>query len=139
MNMEIDGKKITIDGRIPRIARLAEEWFDDVENPEVLIDSLRGDGRRADILTFWQRLPDTEPKYSYCMELDSIAALPIRDFSFWWEKQINAAARNKVRKAQKRDIVVRLTDFDNELVQGITKLRSGKDGLFCTMERTLKR
>jgi hypothetical protein len=122
MNMEIDGKKITMDGRIPRIARLAEEWFEDVENPEVLIDSLRRDGRRADILTFWQRLPDTEPKYSYCMELDSIAALPIRDFSFWWEKQINAAARNKVRKAQKKDIVVRLTDFDNELVQGITSI-----------------
>ncbi|HEU0049680.1 MAG TPA: hypothetical protein VFQ43_18985 [Nitrososphaera sp.] len=122
LNMEIDGKKIIIDGKIPRIARLAEEWFEDVENPEVLIDSLRGGERRADILTFWQRLPDTAPKYSYCMEPDSIAALPIRDFSFWWEKQIDGAARNKVRKAEKKGIVVRLTDFDDELVRGITSI-----------------
>src|SRR5437899_1904641 len=122
MNMDIAGKKIIIDGKIPRIAKLADEWFEDVGNPEVLIDSLRGGERRADILTFWQRLPDTEPQYSYWMEPDSIAALPIKSYSFWWDKQIDGAARNKVRKAQKKGVVVRLTSFDDELVRGITAI-----------------
>lgn len=120
--MEADDKKIVIDGKIPRIARLAEEWFEDVQNPEALINSLRESNRRADILTFWQRLPDTQPKYSYCMELDSIAALPIKNFPFWWERQINGAVRNKVKKAQKKGVVVRLTDFDDQLVQGMTSI-----------------
>ena len=43
--MEINGKSILIEGKIPRIAKLdpwfQQEWFEDVENPEVLIDALR--------------------------------------------------------------------------------------------------
>jgi hypothetical protein len=56
------------------------------------------------------------------MELDSIAALPIKSYSFWWEKQIERTARNKVRKAQKNGVVVRWTDFDDRLVHGMTSI-----------------
>lgn len=120
--MEVSGNRIVIEGKVPRIARPEEEWFEDVENPETLIDALRKTKRVADVLTFWQRLPDIEPKYSYNMEPDSIAALPIKSYSFWWEKQIDGAARNKVRKAQKKGVVVRLTNFDDRLVQGMTSI-----------------
>jgi Acetyltransferase (GNAT) domain len=120
--MKVSGKRIIIEGKVPRIARPEEEWFEDVENPEMLIDALRKTKRVPDVLTFWQRLPDMEPKYSYNMEPDSIAALPIKSYSFWWEKQIDGAARNKVRKAQKKGVVVRLTNFDDRLVQGMTSI-----------------
>ena len=76
--MEVNGKRILIEGEIPRIARLEQEWYEDVEDPRTLINQLSKSEPRPDILTFWQRLPDTEPKYSYRMELDSIAALPTR-------------------------------------------------------------
>ena len=121
-HIEINGTRITIEGRVPRIARPEQEWFEDVENPEILIDALCEVKHRPDILTFWQRLPEVEPKYSYSMEPDSIAALPIKSYSFWWEKQIDPAARNKVRKAQKKGVVVRLTNFDDTLVQGMTSI-----------------
>jgi hypothetical protein len=111
-----------IEGRVPRIARPEQEWFEDLEDPEMLINALRRTKRRPDILTFWQRLPDLVPRYSYTIEPDSIAALPINSYSFWWEKQIAASARNKVRKAQKRGVVVRLTSFDDALVQGMTSI-----------------
>jgi len=120
--MKIDGKKIIIEGKIPRIARTEQEWFEDVENPEMLIDALRRAKRGADILTFWQRLPDLEPKYSYKMERDAIAALPIKTYAFWWEKQIDASARNKVRKADKKGITVKLASFDDHLVEGMTSI-----------------
>ena len=119
--MEIHGKKIVVEGKLPRIARPEEEWFDDVEHPEPLIDTLK-EQIDADILTFWQRLPELEPKYSYMMEFDPIAALPITTYSNWWEKQINSAARNKVRKAQKKGIVVRTATFDDETIKGITAI-----------------
>jgi len=124
--MEINGKTILIEGKIPRIAKLdswfQQEWFEDVENPEVLIDALRKSKHHPDILTFWQRLPDTEPKYSYPMELDSIAALPIKSYSFWWEKQIERKARNKIRKAQKNGVIVKPATFDDSFVRGITSI-----------------
>jgi len=110
--MEINGKRMTIEGKVLRIAKLApwfqQEWFEDIENPEMLIDALQKSRDCPDILTFWQRLPDTEPRYPYQMERDSIAALPIKSYSFWWEKQIERKARNKVRKAQKNGVIVAL-------------------------------
>jgi hypothetical protein len=124
--MEINGKRIIIEGKVLRIARLdawfQQEWFEDVENPEMLIDALQRTKGCPDILTFWQRLPDTEPKYSYTMEPDSIAALPIKSYSFWWENQIDRAARNKVRKAEKKGVIVKPARFDDRFVQGMTSI-----------------
>jgi len=120
--MEVDGKRILIEGEIPRIARLEQEWYEDVEDPRTLINQLCKSEPRPDILTFWQRLPDTEPKYSYRMELDSIAALPIKSYSLWWEKQIDRKARNKIRKAQKNGVVVKPVTFDDRFVRGITSI-----------------
>jgi hypothetical protein len=124
--MEINGKRIMVEGKILRIARPhaspQQEWCEDVENPEMLIDSLRKTKYCPDILTFWQRLPDTEPKYSYAMERDSIAALPIKSYSYWWEKQIDRATRNKARKAEKKGVIVKPATFDDRFIQGMTSI-----------------
>jgi GNAT acetyltransferase-like protein len=120
--MEVDGKRILIEGEIPRIARLEQEWYEDVEDPKTLITQLCNSEARPDILTFWQRLPDTEPKYSYLMEADSIAALPIKSYSSWWENQIDRKTRNKIRKAQKNGIIVKPASFDDAFVRGITSI-----------------
>jgi hypothetical protein len=124
--MKINGTRIVIEGKVLRIAKLdpwfQQEWFEDVENPEVLIDALQKSKDRPDILTFWQRLPDTEPRYPYQMERHSIAALPIKSYSSWWEKQIDRKARNKVRKAQKNGVVVKPAAFDDSFVRGMTSI-----------------
>jgi len=124
--MEINGARIMIEGKVLRVARPhaceQQEWFEDVENPEVLIEALQKSKDRPDILTFWQRLPDTEPRYPYQMERHSIAALPIKSYSFWWEKQIDRKARNKVRKAQKNGVLVKPATFDDRFVRGMTSI-----------------
>ena len=124
--MEINGERIMIEGKILRIAKPhawpQQEWFEDVENPEVLIGALQKTKHCPDILTFWQRLPDTQPKYSYAMELDSIAALPIKSYSYWWEKQIDRTARNKARKAEKKGVIVKPATFDDRFIQGMTSI-----------------
>jgi hypothetical protein len=101
---------------------LEDDWYEDVNDPAPVIAALNNSDIKADIFTFWQRLPDTEPKYSYTMELDSIAALPIKSYSFWWEKQIERKARNKVRKAQKKGVAVRMASFDDTFVRGMTSI-----------------
>jgi hypothetical protein len=122
MDMERGGRIIVVEGRIPRIARLEQEWYEDIEDPETLINELGKTKPRPDILTFWQRLPELERKYPYRVEVDSIAALPIKSYSFWLEKQIDGAARNKVRKAQKKGVTVRRASFDDEFVRGMTSI-----------------
>jgi hypothetical protein len=120
--MEINGKKLLIEGKIPRIARLEQEWCDDAGDPEILANALRKTADGPDILTFTQRLPDLEPQYGYPMELDSMAVLPIKSYDFWCEKQIERQARNKIRKAQKKGVIVRPTDFDDKLIHGMTSI-----------------
>jgi hypothetical protein len=131
-HIQIDGKKLWIQGKLVRIAKLEEEWYEDVDNPEALIDAIHDSGCGADVLSFWQRLPDVERKHDYCAEYDSIAAIPIKDYAFWWKNQIDAKTRNMVRRAEKKGVVVRKSEFDDKFVQGMvsifneTPVRQGK-------------
>ena len=134
INIDAHEPRIVFEGRFPRVARLEQEWFEDVQNPKALTDALRNAEGGPDVFTFWQRLPNIQPEHEheYWMERDSIAALPITDYSSWWDKQIKGAARNKVRKAKKRGVVIRLTPFDDRLVEGMisifneTPIRQGR-------------
>jgi hypothetical protein len=115
----VAGKEIVITGGLVKTARLAEEWYQDVEAPELIIEAIRKSRIKVDIFTFWQRLPETETKYNYYMEYESIAALPIKSFEHWWKNQINPKTRNLVRKAEKLGVVVKQADFDHEFISGM--------------------
>src|SRR5262249_10214920 len=116
----IDGQTYSVTPGLVRVMSLEDDWYEDVRDPASVIAALKNSDNKADIFTSWQRLPDTEPRYPYRMEPDSIAALPIKSYSFWWEKQIDRKSRNKIRKSQKNGIIVKPTSFDDEFVRGIT-------------------
>jgi hypothetical protein len=121
-SMQINGRKIVLKGRLLRTARLEEEWYEDVENPADLIQAIKESGCGADVLNFWQRLPDVKSKYNYYLERDPVAAIPITTFAHWWEKQIDGKTRNMVRRAEKKGVVVRRSEFDDTFVEGMTSL-----------------
>jgi hypothetical protein len=118
----IDGKEVVINGGLCRTARLADEWYEDIEAPERIIEGIRHSRIRADIFTFWQRLPDTTPRYTYHLEPESIAALPVTTAADWFKKQLNPKTRNLVRKSEKMGVTVRPADFDDAFVQGMTEI-----------------
>jgi len=121
-NMMINGHSLIIEGNALRIANLEQEWYEDIQDPETFVNELAKTEAKPDILSFWQRLPDTQPKYSYSMETEAIAALPIKSYSYWWDEQIDCKTRNMVRKSQKKGVTVRMVSFDDELIQGITSI-----------------
>lgn len=120
--MTINGQRVMVEGRALRIASFEQEWYEDIEDPKTLINELSKSEAKPDILTFWQRLPYTQPKYSYSMETDSIAALPIKSYSYWWDKQIDCKTRNMVRKSHKKGVTVRMVSFDDEIIRGMTSI-----------------
>jgi hypothetical protein len=102
---------------------LEEEWYEDVINPESVIAALKNNSESLpDIFTFWQRLPATEPKYDYFAEFESLAVLEIKDFDYWWSKQVKGTTRNMIRKSQKAGVEVRECSYDDDLVQGMTEI-----------------
>src|SRR3989442_10513427 len=98
--MRVCGKDIRIQGTLIRIARLQGEGYDFVENPDAALADVRTSGERIDLFTFTQKLPDTVPRYTYPMERDNVAALPVSTFDRWWTHQIDFRVRNKIRKAE---------------------------------------
>jgi hypothetical protein len=120
--MKICGKEALVEGKVIRIARLDAEGYDFLSGPDVALQELRESGIRADLFTFIQKLSDVSPKYSYPMELDNMAALPVSTFDHWMTKQIDFKARNKARKAAKNGVVVREVPFDDDLVRGISAI-----------------
>ena len=120
--VKICGKDIQIQGRLIRVAGLAADTYEFLENPEPAIDALQACGARVDLFTFMQRLPDILPKYSYPMEWDNLATLPVSSFDHWWNEQIGFKARNKAKQAEKKGIKLKEVPFDDTLVKGIWEI-----------------
>jgi len=120
--MKICEKEIRIQGKWLRIGRLEADGYQFLENPEPVLQHLRKQETRVDLFTFMQRLPETEKKYPYPMELDNFAALRVTTFDDWWSKQLGFKARNKAKQAEKKGIVVREVPFDNTLVKGMQEV-----------------
>ncbi|HTS59743.1 MAG TPA: hypothetical protein VMH03_19525 [Terriglobales bacterium] len=130
--INVAGVDIRIEGRLLRLARLERQRYEGLSDPEAVIAGLRQCGRRVDLFTFMQRLPEVQPRYSYPMEWDNLAVLPISTFDHWWKKQVDAKTRNMVRKAEKQGVKLREVPFGDALVKGIweiyneTPYRQGK-------------
>jgi hypothetical protein len=102
---------------------LEDEWYEDVRDPVAVIETLSKDSEiRADIFTFWQRIPDTEPKYKYEMEWESVAVLPVTTHGEWISKHISSRTRSMIRKSLKEGVEVRECPYDDEFVRGMTEI-----------------
>ncbi|MGH9489436.1 MAG: GNAT family N-acetyltransferase [Terriglobales bacterium] len=109
-----------------RRLRTAVIWDEDfaaaaAEAPERWVATLRRrriNGRKADLFTFSQRLPDAERRFPYPFGLVSIAALKLGTFDEWW-KGLPQETRKNVRRAERRGVEVRVQRLDDGLVRGI--------------------
>src|SRR5262245_12958495 len=108
--VDIAGQLFALSNGPLKVARLEDEWYEDLDEPEKAIDVLRqGKDLGVDLFTFWQRVPDTEPKYHFHTELEEVAALKISSYDHWWNQQIKSRIRTTIRKAEKEGLVVRET------------------------------
>jgi hypothetical protein len=130
--MKVCGKDINVRGRLIRIAEIDGDKYNFPDDPELILADLRKCGERIDLFTFLQKLPETAPKYSYPVEWDNLAVLPVSTFDHWWNQQIRSFPRNRARQAEKKGVVLREVTCDEALIQGIcaiyneTPVRQGK-------------
>jgi hypothetical protein len=120
--MRVCNKDVRIAGGLVRIARLDADMYHFLTDPVAMIEALRGSGTRIDLFTFTQTVVETTRKYSYPMEWENLAVLPVFTFEEWWEKQIGFKARNKAKQAEKKGVVLREVPFGEELVRGIWEI-----------------
>jgi hypothetical protein len=129
---QIEDKRLIIQGRFLTVARLKDEWYDELDDPGEIITCLKKSAPVPDLLTFWQRLPDVLPNYSYYHEPEVLSAIPLKDFRHWWEKQISSDTRKKAKRSEKRGVQIRVVPLDDAFVSGVmgvfneTPVRRGK-------------
>lgn len=120
--MQICGKEVRISGVFVRIGFIDGEGFQFLEDPGQALELLRKSGKRVDLFTFVQRISESEAEYTYPMEKDNLAVLPVSTFDNWITNQINFKVRNKVRKAAKSGVIVREVPLDEGLIRGISNI-----------------
>jgi hypothetical protein len=120
----VDSHTIIRSKKFISIAKIKEEWDDDVDQPTRIIESINQSGFGADLFTFVQKIPDSLPKFNYFYEMDNVAAIPISTYEHWWKKQIPKQTRQKVIKAERAGVKVRMVDFNSQLVDGIMKINN---------------
>ena len=121
--VEIYGQTYSIGRGLLTTLKLEHEWYEDVRDPFAVIDALNHSiNVKPDIFTFWQRVPETERRYQYYAEWESLAVLPIKSFDYWWNKQAKGTTRNMVRKSQKAGVEVREAVFDDDFVRGMVDI-----------------
>jgi hypothetical protein len=121
---EIEGRTVIVRGRWFKIASVRDEDVTEgelVRDPEAFVTDLRKSGLDADILTFFQRLPDVKPKFPYPVEWENYAVIPITTFEAWWEN-LPQETRKNTRRAARRGVIVKVVPFDDELARGIHEI-----------------
>ena len=78
--IELYRREIRISGRLLRIGKLEADGFHFLNDPRQMLTALKDCGQRLDLFTFVQQMPETKPNYSYPMEWDNFAVLPISTF-----------------------------------------------------------
>jgi hypothetical protein len=118
--VDIGAQVFSISTGLLTTMRLDDEWYEDLEHPDAVIEAVRTTpGIKPDLFTFWQRLPDAAPKFPYHKEWESIAALPVTSYEDWWKRRVNSKVRALVRKAEKTGVTVRQSEFTDEFVEGM--------------------
>src|SRR5262245_3483011 len=123
--LKIGDHVVVIAGRFLRVARIFDAyWLEaaSLPDPRHVVGQLQVAGAPADLFTFTERVPQTEPRYDYQREWDNVAAVPISTHDHWLQKQISAASRRNVRTSEKKGVTVRVCEFDEEYIRGIMSI-----------------
>src|SRR6266850_4747081 len=81
--IRVNGRPVARCGRWLKLAVIHDEiWLPDhtLESPETFISGLKEARCTADLFSFGQKLPQTQPKFSYHLNWDNLAVAPTSDF-----------------------------------------------------------
>jgi hypothetical protein len=124
-SVRVQDRTVVITGRWLKIASVFDEEAVDgkvIQDAESFLRDLAGKKCGADIFTFCQRIPETQPKYSYPFEWDNSAVVPITTYDEWFGRRIGTDVKQNIKKSAKRGVVVRSATFDDQFVRGIVDI-----------------
>ena len=126
-SVRLEDKSVVKVGRWLETAVVHDEELIEAEttaDPESFVSQLKRAGLKADLFTFCQRLPHSEPRYGYHLEWDNFAVIPITTYQDWWKNRVESSVQRAVRKAAKLGVEVRQVEFNDKLLKGIVTINN---------------
>jgi hypothetical protein len=123
----VENRTIVAKGRWLKMATVHDEELAEgevVADPEFFVSKLKESGLNADVFTFAQKPGQTTARYSYVMQWDNLAVIPITTYSEWFKKRAESSVQRAVRKAAKSGVTVRVAEFDDDFVRGIVGIHN---------------
>ena len=108
--LDIGNTRIATRGRFLQSAVIQDEdWLPQasISSPIALVDAVKKSNLAADIFSFSQRIPETQPLYPFPFEWDNAAVVPITTFRDWWENRLPQESRKNTRRAGRRGVVIK--------------------------------
>lgn len=118
-SIEIEGLEFTITGRLLKKIALRDNLVDSISDPEKIMTLIRQRHFVADFFEFSQKLNDQSPKFTYHMEWDNWAAIPISSYENWLKKQVHPNTRSKINKSKKAGVEVKIEHMSHRLAEGL--------------------
>lgn len=120
-SVAVNDRLVITTGRFLKVASIYDEDLiegESIANPEDFLFRLERSGLDADIFTFTQRLPETEPRYSYVHECDTLAVLPVTTFTEWQDSR--SGIRKALRKAERAGVEIKIVTLNDDFLQGVS-------------------
>lgn len=133
--ISVNNEIVVVTGKLIKIAEIFDAYWLErsaLPDPIKVIEEIRNSANKPDIFTFTQRIPDTEPRYQFHTEWVNYAVIILDSYETWLNKQISSTSKRNIRASEKRGVVVRVSDFDDDYVKGImsiyneTPIRQGR-------------
>jgi hypothetical protein len=118
--VNVNGSSVIVRGKWLKVATVHDEaWLQtEISEPATYLAALKENSLNPDIFSFAQKLPGSKPKHEFPLEWESIAVIYFATFKEWWEK-LPQETRKNVRRSQKRGVVIKVQNFDDNLLAGI--------------------
>lgn len=132
---KIHGRTVIMTGRWIKVASVHDEFFVEgeiVPDPDSFLAGLKRWEIKPDLFTFPEKVSQPAPRFSYHTKWEDFAVIPITTYQDWLLKQIKKDVKENLRRAVREGVVVRVSPYDDQFVQGIkdlcdeTPVRQGK-------------
>lgn len=113
----IGNRQLSVAGRVFRTGKLRHEWCDFLDDPQSAVEEAKT-AAACDLFTFVQEIGAPPLRWPDRIETAALAVLRVPSFKQWWDG-IGFKTRNKIRKAEKCGVEIRIDVLDDAFARGV--------------------
>jgi hypothetical protein len=118
----VDGREFYREGRVLTLCGLYSAWYETIDDPQAIVQSLKRARCGVDIFTFFQRVPHVVPRFNYYREPYPVAVIKLTTYEEWLTKATSKNTRRAIKRGVRHGVEVRTVQLDETFIRGISEI-----------------